>query len=947
MNTLNIRLLGLIAMILGLQVAYAQGTLKGRVTEASDASTGVAFANVILQGTTVGATTDIDGYYEFTAPAGTYTVVGSFVGYDNFSKPNIIIKDGETTSLNFKMKESSGQLATVDVVEKVERETETAIQMEQKQATEIVQAIGAQELERKGVSDVAAAVTKVTGISKQEGSSGVFVRGLGDRYNSSTFNGLPLPSNNPSRKNISLDLFNTDIVSKIGINKIFSSHIFGDLGGANINIESKQHNGEPFLNVSLSGKANMNSFTPDNFYRMDGPGALGFYNPEVSRDFMTKAAFPSSWDVNKSGLPVGVSFGINGGRSFEIDEEKALNVFFTASYNNEFNYQEGIERGSVNAATPPIIISNYNFQKYNYATNLTGMLNLSLDLNDNSTIYLDNLFINSTNEEVKEYRGLIDFFDITEDGFIRRQNYDQTTLLVTQLRGKHGLNDDIAINWGIANNVLNNVVPDRKMNIFKNIGETVNENGVEVKKDRWIFETLKKNHRYYQTLSENELAFHLDGTYTFWEEAETPDEDPIEKGTLTLGGDFRTKKVDFEATQFDIRLQVSDKDMPSTDLYNIDAVINSENLAKNLFDIPTFRGTADYDSALDPQFYLGRQNIFAGYAKGKWNVNSLLTVSAGGRFERIYQGIEWNTATDGSNDGFVSQTSYKFLPNLSAKYVLNETDNLKFGFSKSYTLPQYKERAYFLFEDVTSVYIGNPDLYESDNYNVDLHYESFMESGAMYSATVFGKMIFNPINELMIPAAANTNSFVNSGEKAVIAGVEAEFKAPVLQEKDEEENVTKEVSINLNASYIFHAEQDLDDEKVAKENRSVISNFTFEKSGLTGLSNLLANADVSYFQELEGEKNIQATLSVGYFSDRIATLGTQFRGNQVDKSFITVNFIAKAQLTEKLKVSFGARNLLNPEIIRIQESPTNSQYDVELMKYQKGRTITLGVSYKL
>ncbi|MGS0526120.1 TonB-dependent receptor plug domain-containing protein [Zobellia nedashkovskayae] len=60
--------------------------------------------------------------------------------------------------------------------------------------------MGSQELARKGVSDAATAVTKVTGISKEEGSGNVYVRGLGDRFNITTLNGLPLPSNNTSKK---------------------------------------------------------------------------------------------------------------------------------------------------------------------------------------------------------------------------------------------------------------------------------------------------------------------------------------------------------------------------------------------------------------------------------------------------------------------------------------------------------------------------------------------------------------------------------------------------------------------------------------------------------------------------------------------------------------------------------------------------------------------------
>ena len=98
------------------------------------------------------------------------------------------------------------------------------------------QAIGAQELTRKGVSDAAAAVVKTTGVAKSEGVNSVFVRGLGDRYNSTCLNGLPLPSENPLYKNISLDFFQSNIIKNININKTFSANLSGDNSGANIDI---------------------------------------------------------------------------------------------------------------------------------------------------------------------------------------------------------------------------------------------------------------------------------------------------------------------------------------------------------------------------------------------------------------------------------------------------------------------------------------------------------------------------------------------------------------------------------------------------------------------------------------------------------------------------------------------------------------------------------------
>ena len=93
--------------------------------------------------------------------------------------------------------------------------------MESKKAVSIKTTIGAKELATKGVSDAAGAVTKTAGVSK--GSKNVIVRGLGDRYNSTTMNGLPLPSEDPEYKNISLGFFDTSVIKNIGVNKVFQN----------------------------------------------------------------------------------------------------------------------------------------------------------------------------------------------------------------------------------------------------------------------------------------------------------------------------------------------------------------------------------------------------------------------------------------------------------------------------------------------------------------------------------------------------------------------------------------------------------------------------------------------------------------------------------------------------------------------------------------------------
>ena len=175
--------------------AQTKGTIQGTILDKETGNQPLPFASVIIKGSQVGTTSDIDGIFIFQADPGTYTLVFSFVGYQKIEVANIIVKAGETTTLDNVIMNATEGVSLKEVVVKAstKKESVAALLTEQKKATEIKTAIGAEELTAKGISDAASAVTKISGVSKQEGSSNVYVRGLGDRYLNTTLNGLSLP----------------------------------------------------------------------------------------------------------------------------------------------------------------------------------------------------------------------------------------------------------------------------------------------------------------------------------------------------------------------------------------------------------------------------------------------------------------------------------------------------------------------------------------------------------------------------------------------------------------------------------------------------------------------------------------------------------------------------------------------------------------------------------
>ncbi|PZR17219.1 MAG: TonB-dependent receptor, partial [Flavobacterium psychrophilum] len=393
---LKFTLIALFIFTLGF--AQTKGTITGTITDKNMANETLPFASVVVKGTNVGTNADENGSYSLSVNEGTHTLVFNFLGYHN-AEVQVTIKAGETKTINQALESTSVQLQDVVIEKTVSREKETALLQEQKNAAVIKQSIGAQELTRKGVSDAAAAVTKVTGISKTEGNSGIFVRGLGDRYNSTMMNGLPLPSNEPENKNIALDLFSTDIIQSVGISKTYDTYQYGDMGGANIDILSKEHSGDGKLTVDVGSGLNNKAFSSQ-FKTPEGMNQSGFYSnmkPNSTKEYQ----FQTKWSPTTEGNPVNQSFGITGGKKFEIGEEGRISFFGTANYGNGYTYKTGSQRNI--SANDEIIFDFYDVNKYEFSTKTTLMANVAYKINNKNTIKANSVFVNASKASVNEY----------------------------------------------------------------------------------------------------------------------------------------------------------------------------------------------------------------------------------------------------------------------------------------------------------------------------------------------------------------------------------------------------------------------------------------------------------------------------------------------------------------------------------------------------------------
>ena len=919
-------------------MSFAQntGSVVGTLTDKEFNDEPLAFANVLIKGTTKGTTSDFDGVYKIeNLEVGTHILEFSFVGYET-QQISVSIIAGEVTELNVAMSASAASLDEVVITTTTKRESETALLLEQKKAVEIKQSIGAQELSRKGVSDAAGAVAKISGVSKQEGSSNVYVRGLGDRYLNSSMNGLSLPSNDVNKKNIDLNLFSSDVIQNVSISKAYAAQFYGDFAAGNVDITSKEHTGSFAVDMFSGTGFNTNAINK-NFVRSEGSGYFGYYGRYAHNPFaiiLSHGVDPVNVDT-----PVNVAYGASIGNSFNFNNGSKLSVFVTGSFENSYEYRTGknvdfttVEKKAFDAS-----------EEYEYATTTSAMANLGYKINSDNRISFNSVFINSSSDEVGYY-GIDgngrnrDAILNTDQGFYQQNiQFDQTRMFVNQLLGSHK-SGKLDLDWGFGYNKVFSDQPDRKRFSVENYQYALDNDSTT--NPTFYSNVVFDNQRYFQKIEDDEYNGRFNLAFK-----------PNDKLKFNLGYNGRHKTRQFNNIRYGY--DIVDGDYQITDVNNFDAIFNLDNLNLNdasngIYEIkvinpyPTLSNTNR--PGLFENSYNGNLNVYAGYVDAEINAGDKWLFVPGVRLESFEQNISYDVINLGNN-GVDSKSSKEtfILPSLNIKYTLNDDQNLRLSASKTVSTPEFKEIAPFVYEDVSTRIGGNPDvLGYSDILNIDLKYEWFFSKNEIFSLGAFTKQIDNPINLVVVGDATGTQRYVRTGDQATIYGFEIELRKNLLVDEDDNANL----SFGVNATYM-KTNQDLYETIDGTFDLA----FNRNEDELQGASPFLLNADISYSPTFKNYQPV-ANLVFSYFSDRIDALGSGDLGNIIEKSVPTLDFIWKNTIKENFEINFSAKNILNPTIQYVREDQNLGDVLVVsangkgVTDYKRGMNIGLQLKYK-
>ncbi|MEH0157199.1 carboxypeptidase-like regulatory domain-containing protein [Limibacter armeniacum] len=884
------------------------GTLNGTVT---DGETGepVIGASVVLEGTTHGASTDIDGNYQFAAPAGEYTLICTFIGYEKTSKPASVVS-GESTKYDIVLKVSAEELEEVQIVGKIDKTSTEALMVERKKADVMIQSIGASEMSVKGVSDVETALTKVSGVSKV-GSKGIFVRGLGDRYNLAIMNGMPVPSTDPNMKVIPLTIFPSDIVQNLEISKTYTPNFYGDYAGALTDINIKEYPDEPFLNVSIKGGFNTQaSFKDFRTYKNGDLEYLGFTGDgrQIPDDMLNRHFVPpsdvapdffsNSWTPETITAPPSLGVGVMGGNYYDIGAEGGLGFIALLDFENSYERRDGFYGAPHNAQGGQRIA--YDGVEWEYDANTAAMLNVFYRFNLRHSISFNNLYVNEASNEVGEYQGRD---NENRTVFSRRNTYVQNQLYVGQLLGRHlfGEYDRFGVDWGVSYANAQGDEPDRKQNIFNLAGNTSTLSRIP-----------GENNRFYSDLNEDEIATKLGVKYGLGAFDATADR---YRWTIEAGYQGKFKDREFDWYQMNLNKLTGSGSADLIDIDNPTPTIND------------FLASGDWQyqpySGQDTEF-TAKLDINSGYGMATIDViPSKLTIGAGARVEVSEQKVTFKGRTDRLEDPFreVVYDETELLPAVNAKYTLKNEANIRFAASRTITRPGLREITPFLYQEIPggAFVTGNPDLINGSNYNVDLKYEVFPNRDELLSIAVFGKRLDDPIEKIAISATETRYSFANI-RQASVAGVEVELNKRLNNLFSKKSELLSHFILGFNATALYTRTdlRDTDTQNTEKERK------------LQGASPYLINADLGYESDyLGGDLNTIFTIAYNVFGDRIFATGQRGTSDIVERSYGTLDLIWQNTIRERFGVKISVKNLTNPTIRREQEFGEYIRYDAD------------------
>ncbi|MHB1311838.1 MAG: TonB-dependent receptor [Gemmatimonadaceae bacterium] len=898
------------------------GRIVGRVI---DAGTGMGLSDVGVQvvGTTLGTATGVDGRFAVGGiAAGTVTIHVRRIGFAPKTVTGLMLDPGQHLEVNVALAAATLQLTAQMVTAAAERGTVNEALDDQRNSNNVVSAVTAEQIAKSPDGNAAQAVQRVSGVTVQDGKY-VVVRGLGERYTTSSLNGSRLPSPEPEKRVVPLDLFPAGLLQSITTTKTFTPDQSGDFSGAQVDIRTREFPAERSYSAQLGSGYNAGA-TGQSVLSAQTVGGervamvgRGRDLPPLLREVgsfqglnlsqgdknLLVSQFRNAWSprVSTASPLMNGSFSVGGNDPILLGHRVGYLVSGTLASGADTKSDQVramADRGTVKGSTTEI-------DRFTGATSTEsvlwgGLANVSTMVGHRNRLMLNAMYNRSADNSTRSERG--NFENEGIDVRIRRMQYVQRAVQSLQLGAEHSLGERHNLDWAVTSSKVARNEPDRSEFVQQIERDTPTSPEVY----RWLSTGNGGAVRTFSALDESNREGRVNYQFSFGS--------PARQHRLKVGGLVRATDRTADTRAFSISAPGASNSLRE---------LAPEQIFDGRFTTPTSH-VFDIAPLSQGGAYGARDRLTAAYVLGEWSAASAVRVIGGLRSEQDHLDVD-AVSTLGS-----PMTTNKrwndLLPALAVTWTLPRDQQLRFSASRTLARPEYRELSPITSRDVLNGddTQGNDKLERTRVVNLDARWEWYPNSGEVLSAAVFAKSFDQPIERVYRAAGSGTRTvFFTNAKSAENLGVELEARKSLAFVARALDGVQLFSNLTVMQSRI----------QLPANTQASATNL---KRRMVGQAPYVLNGGVTW---VSTSGRASATVLFNKVGDRIDAAGDAPLPDVIERSRSVVDLSLRLPLAGALSMRIDAKNLLDAPYRTTQGTVTRESFRI-------GRTMQAGLSWR-
>ncbi len=848
------------------------------------------------------AVSDETGGFLVALPAGTYALSVSHSSYASPADREITIQAGVEISLTISLsRQPSMARQAMEEIVVLGTYRPTAL-TRSRDSESVVDVLSSEDFAITGDSSAVDALARVPGLTVVD-SKYVYVRGLGERYSNTVFNGSPLPSPDPTRRVIPMDMFPTGALENVDIQKTFSPRLPGDFSGGLVAMATRAAPAEPVLELSVGVGGNSQA-TGESGLQFGGgdrdwlgmddgtrslPAALNRITENGAKSLnlvgdeeraMAGRSLNRDDDAEIEEIRPNASISARWGGGTQINGSD-LGFLLSARYSNDWTYRDEERRtfGLSGAGGELSVLDEGAQSRTRNVIDLSLLGNAEWDVNA-STFLRSTTFV--TRRTDRTFLREFNFFsenDIhvadTTLEFVERQ------LLSQQFAGEHFIDalNSLAIDWSLTGSAATREEPDTRFYRFERFSEAENLYAFS--------DTGQSNERSWEDLEDEAMNYALNFSMPIEFAAESD-------GEIAAGLSYLDKERDSYFRRFRFLTDFSRNNLRTQLGQTPELIFADERIAEDLWELQETTQPTDN--------YTAGHTLAAAYLMADLNLGMSWRWMFGARYEDSTQNVTTFELIDPARRNVRELDESSLLPAMTITWLPGggETQQLRFGYSRTLNRPDLKELSEAPYIDPEERYtvVGNPDLQVASIDNLDLRWEYYFDNVSTIQAALFHKKFEDPIERVIRLGAGGIRTFANA-DSAELWGVEVQLRAELSLISD----ALRDFDFRVNASLV---DSTVDIGQAGAQQTST-------ERELEGQSPWVANLQFSYDNP---DLDLQAALLFNMAGERIVDVGTQGLPDSYEQPVARLDFNYRQAVDLfglPLRLQLKIRNLLDDD----------------------------------